>query len=460
MMTQSRRPVVVEVPESKADTARTAGDAAAAAKEGGAGGGGAVAASEMASGESTSLGRCEVTFVMPCLNEVRTLEGCIRAAQRCIAEHKLDAEVVIGDNGSTDGSQELARRCGARVVEVTAKGYGSALRGAIEAARGRFIIMADSDQSYDFGEGFKFVERLREGRGSGGQSGGKPVTVGDGGYDLVMGCRMPRGGGTIDPGAMPWKHRWIGNPILTKIGQVLYRTPINDFHCGLRGFTKAAYESMALRTTGMEFASEMVIKASLRKMRVAEVPITLHKDGRDRPPHLRSWRDGWRHLRFMLCLSPRWTLLIPGIALCVIGAVLGAAVWMGPLAVAPGVRLGIHSMVAASLMLLVGFQFVTVAVAMRIFALEEEIGPPSPRITRLFNYFTLERGVLVGAGTVLIGLALIGIPLLTWIRSNLGEIADPTETLRPMVAGATLVALGVQAVLMSFVYSMMGIKRR
>ncbi|MBL9030910.1 MAG: glycosyltransferase family 2 protein [Phycisphaerae bacterium] len=419
-MTHAHRPIEVPLPEPKS------GEASPRPK-GGAGGG--------AEG-------CEVTFVMPCLNEARTLEGCIRAARRCIDEHRLDAEIVIGDNGSTDGSQDLARRCGARVIDVPAKGYGSALRGAIEAARGRFIIMADSDQSYDFGEGFKFVAKLREG------------------FDLVMGCRMPRGGGSIDPGAMPWKHRWIGNPILTRIGQVFYRTPINDFHCGLRGFTKAAYEQMALRTTGMEFASEMVIKASLRRMRVAEVPITLHKDGRDRPPHLRSWRDGWRHLRFMLCLSPRWTLLIPGLVLCVLGAVLGAAVWMGPLVIAPGVALGIHSMVAASLMLLVGFQLVTVAVAMRIFALEEEIGPPSPGIARLFNHFTLERGVLVGSGAALIGLALIGIPLLTWIRSNLGEIRDPLSTLRPMVAGATLVALGVQAVLMSFVYSMMGIKRR
>jgi glycosyltransferase involved in cell wall biosynthesis len=384
----------------------------------------------------------EVTFVMPCLDEAKTIGGCIAAAQRCIAENGLEAEIVVGDNGSTDGSQDLARRAGARVVNVAARGYGSALRGAIDAARGRFILMGDSDLSYDFGEGSKFLERLRQG------------------HDLVMGCRMPRGGGSIDPGAMPWLHRRIGNPVLTRIGQILYRIPINDFHCGMRAFSKEAYRTMNLRTTGMEFASEMVIKASLRGLRLAEVPITLHKDARDRPPHLRSWRDGWRHLRFMLCLSPRWTLLLPGALLFLLGSLLELRVWSGPWGVAEGVKLDIHTMVAASLMVIVGYQAVTAAIAMRIFALEEELGPPVPGVARIFRIFTLERGVIAGLAAVALGLILIAIPLRAWIGAGLGVIHDPTTTLRPMVAGATLVALGVQTVLMSFVYSMMGIKRR
>src|ERR1043165_8525742 len=234
----------------------------------------------------------EVSFVMPCLNEARTLEGCLKAAQRCIDEHGLAAEIVIADNGSTDGSQAIAERCGARVVAIKEKGYGSALRGGTMAARGRFIVMGDSDLSYDFGETMPFIEKLRAGD------------------DLVMGTRF--GDGRIMPGAMPLKHKYLGNPVLSWLGRVLFRVPARDFHCGLRAYRKSAFESWNLRTTGMEFASEMAIKATVKGARIGQVPITLYKDGRDRPPHLRSWRDGWRHLRFMLCLSPRWTLLFPG----------------------------------------------------------------------------------------------------------------------------------------------------
>ncbi|NDG73460.1 MAG: glycosyltransferase family 2 protein [Proteobacteria bacterium] len=229
----------------------------------------------------------EVTILMPCLNEAETLADCIAAAWRGLANAGVEGEILVADNGSTDGSQDIARKLGARVVDVPEKGYGNALRTGMEAAQGGFLIMGDSDHSYDFAEIKPFVEKLRSGA------------------DLVMGCRMPAGGGKIMPGAMPWTHRWIGNPALTFIGRLLFRCPSHDFHCGLRALTKEAFHKMDLRTTGMEFAGEMIIKASLRGLRIEEVPITLHKDGRSRPPHLRSWRDGWRHLRFMLLFSPR-----------------------------------------------------------------------------------------------------------------------------------------------------------
>jgi hypothetical protein len=379
----------------------------------------------------------EVAFVMPCLNEALTLEACIAAARRCIDRHGLAAEVIVADNGSTDGSQALARRAGARVIEVAEKGYGAALRAGIAAAQGSIIVMGDSDQSYDFSEALPFIERLRAGA------------------DLVMGTRF--GGGRIMPGAMPLKHRYLGNPVLSWLGRMLFRTPIRDFHCGLRAFRKDAFERWDLKTTGMEFASEMVIKATVKGARIGEVPITLYKDGRDRPPHLRSWRDGWRHLRFMLCLSPRWTLLIPGLALLTVGLAVGAAVAIRPLHLGR-ITLDVHTMVAAAMLALVGYQCVTVAIAMRIFTLEEELGPPDPGVQRLFRVFTLERGVIAGLALCFLGLLLLAGMLYVWAAAGFGPL-DTARTLRPMIGGAALVGLGVQTVLMSFVYSMMGIKR-
>ena len=242
----------------------------------------------------------ELSIVMPCLNEAETLATCIEKANRSLKSLNITGEVVVADNGSTDGSLEIAAERGARVVHAAEKGYGNALRAGIAAARGKFIIIGDADDSYDFSAIEPFVAKLREG------------------CDLVMGNRFCGG---IMPGAMPWKHRWIGNPVLTGIGRLLFRSPVGDFHCGLRGFNKAAYERLDLRTTGMEFASEMVIKSTLLGQKIAEVPTVLHKDGRSHPPHLRSWRDGWRHLRFMLLFSPRWLFLIPGLVLLALGAV-------------------------------------------------------------------------------------------------------------------------------------------
>lgn len=386
---------------------------------------------------AADAGEVEVSFVMPCLNEALTIEKCVEMCQRCIREGNLKAEIVVADNGSTDGSQEIARRAGARVVAVAKKGYGNALKGGIEAARGRFIIMGDADQSYDFGAGMPFIEKLRAGN------------------DLVMGSRF--NGGTIMPGAMPWKHRWIGNPVLSWVGRVLFKCPVSDFHCGLRGFRKASYEAMDVKTTGMEFASELVIKATLKGMRIDETPITLYKDGRNRPPHLRSWRDGWRHLRFMMCLSPRWTLLLPGLVLMALG-VLGGALTATRTFMVGSIGFDVHTLVAASLALTVGYQWVTTAIAMRIFGLTSEIGVPSGRVMRLFKIFTLERGLIAGGLACVAGLALILWLTAGWARADFGPL-DLRQTIRPMIIGATLIALGVQTMLMSLVYSMFGMRQ-
>jgi hypothetical protein len=379
----------------------------------------------------------EVSFVLPCLNEAETLAGCLDQIRSCIAEHGLAAEIVVADNGSTDGSPEIARRGGARVVHVAVKGYGSALMGGFDAARGRFLVMGDADLSYDFREAFALIEKLR------------------GGADLVMGSRFR---GRIVPGAMPWSHRWIGNPLLSWLGRRFFPAPISDFHCGLRALTKRAYLAMGLRTTGMEFASELVVKAAVRGLRIEEAPVTLRPDGRSRPPHLRRWRDGWRHLRFLLTLSPRWTLLVPGAALCGLGVALMALVGLGP-ARFRTVTLDVHTMIAGSLLVLVGYSAVTTGIAMRIFALTEELGPPDPRLERSFSVFTLERGLLGGAALALAGLLIVGGLAWQWGRSGFGPL-DVATTLRPMLLGSTLVAIGIQTVLASFVYSMFGIARQ
>ena len=379
----------------------------------------------------------EVSFVLPCLNEAETLAGCLDQIRSCIAEHGLAAEIVVADNGSTDGSPEIARRGGARVVHVAARGYGSALMGGFDAARGRFLVMGDADLSYDFREAFALIEKLR------------------GGADLVMGSRFR---GRIVPGAMPWSHRWIGNPLLSWLGRRLFPAPISDFHCGLRALTRQAYLAMGLRTTGMEFASELVVKAAVRGLRIEEAPVTLRPDGRSRSPHLRRWRDGWRHLRFLLTLSPRWTLVVPGAALCGLGVALMALISLGP-AHFRTVTLDVHTMIAGSLLVLVGYSAVTIGIAMRIFALTEELGPPDPQLERSFSVFTLERGLLGGAAVTLAGLAIVGGLAWQWGRSGFGPL-DVATTLRPMILGSTLVAVGIQTVLASFVYSMFGIARQ
>src|SRR5271165_288273 len=342
----------------------------------------------------------ELSVVMPCLNEAETLESCIRKAQRAIEEANITAEVVIADNGSTDGSIEIAERLGARVVRVHAKGYGNALMAGIAAASGNYIIMGDADDSYDFAHLTRFVEQLRQGS------------------DLVMGNRFHGG---IQKGAMSPLHRYLGNPVLTGVGRVLFRSSVGDFHCGLRAFRKEAYQRMGLRTTGMEFASEMVVKATLFKMKISEVPTTLSPDGRSRRPHLRTWRDGWRHLRFLLLYSPRWLFLYPGVALILLGVTLGA--WLLPSSrTLAGVTFDVHTLLYAAVFVLLGFQAIAFATFTKIFAISEGLLPPDPVLDKAFGYVTLEVGLVVGALLILMGLAVSVYAVGSWRSLHFGAL--------------------------------------
>jgi len=376
----------------------------------------------------------EVSIVMPCLDEAETLAACIRKARQAIEEHGLSAEIVVADNGSTDGSQVIARELGARVVEVVRKGYGSALIGGIDAARGRFVIMGDADDSYDFTAITPLVGKLREG------------------FDLVVGNRFAGG---IEPGAMPWSHRWVGNPVLTWISRVFFHTPVGDMHCGLRGFRKDAYERMRLRASGMEFASEMVIKASLQRMKIAEVPVTLSPDGRSRPPHLRTWRDGWRHLRFMLLFSPRWLFLYPGLALFVASMAVGAWLETGPINIGH-VRFDIHTLLLAAFGCLIGYQLVVFAVFTKVFAMQQGFHPPNATYRAIFRYVKLETGLALGGVMFLAGTVGLVIAVLSWGAVGFGAL-DPRATMREVIPAALLLTLGVQTVFASFFLSILGI---
>ncbi len=380
----------------------------------------------------------ELSIVMPCLNEAETLATCIRKALKAFEDAQLSGEVVIADNGSTDGSQEIAVREGARVVAVAEKGYGNALRGGIEAAAGQWVLMGDADDSYDFSNIKPFVEKLREG------------------YELVMGCRLPSGGGRVMPGAMPWKHRWIGNPVLTFIGRLLFKCPVHDFHCGLRAFTKEGYYQMDLRTTGMELASELVIKSTLKGLRITEVPITLHPDGRSRAPHLRSWRDGWRHLRFMLLFSPRWLFLIPGISLCVIGLAALSVLALGQM-IFGKVVLDVGTMMAASMLLLVGVQLLSFAIFTRVFAMGEGLLPPNPKLLRFLDAFTMEWGIFLGILTSLAGAALFIMAFLDWQQAGFQGLSYG-DNLRRIIPASTLIVLGIQFLFGSFFLGVLGMK--
>jgi hypothetical protein len=374
---------------------------------------------------------------MPCLNESETLESCIRKAQHALKEASLAGEIIIADNGSSDGSIGIAQGLGARIVNVLNKGYGNALMGGIAAARGKFIVIGDADDSYDFGHIPRFVEELR--RGS----------------DLVMGNRF-RGG--IQDGAMPPLHRYLGNPVLTSVGRLLFRSMVRDFHCGLRAFRKDAYDRMGLRTTGMEFASEMVVKATLFKMRIAEVPTTLSPDGRSHPPHLRTWRDGWRHLRFLFLYSPRWLFLYPGIGLMLLGTMLGAWLLPAPRTVA-GVTLDVHTLVYASVFVLLGFQAIAFAVFSKIFAVSEGLLPPDATLDKAFRYITLEVGLVSGALLVLIGLAVSIYAVGFWQSRHFGAL-DYAQTMRLVIPASLFLTLGVQTVFASFFLSVLGLRRR
>ena len=375
---------------------------------------------------------------MPCLNEAETLALCIEKAKQSLQQLGLNGEVLIADNGSKDGSIEIAEKLGARVARIQKKGYGNALRGGIEAAYGKWIIMGDADNSYDFANISHFIEKLKEG------------------YDLVMGCRLSWGDGKIVSGAMPWSHRWIGNPGLTLMSRLFFKCPINDLYCGLRAFRKESYQRMELRTTGMEFAIEMVVKATLTGMRISEVPITLHKDGRSRAPHLRTIRDGWRSLRFMLLYSPLWLFLLPGLFLSIFGFIFSVLLILGPLQLG-SVILDLGTLTISSMFLPVGIQLIAFACYTKMFAIAEGLLPNDTSFSRIFQYLTLERGIMLGILLILGGGALFARSFQTWGESNFGRLSYE-QNLRLLIPCATLITLGVQIVFSSFFVSVLGLK--
>jgi glycosyltransferase involved in cell wall biosynthesis len=379
----------------------------------------------------------ELSVVMPCLNEAATVGICVKKAMDALELHGIRGEVIIADNGSTDGSQQIAREFGARVVPVERRGYGSALQSGIAAAHGEFILMGDADDTYDFSQLNEFVAKLREG------------------YDLVMGNRFL---GKILPGAMPPLHRYLGNPVLTGIGRLFFKSPVGDFHCGLRAFRKDAIEELGLRTLGMEFATEMVVKATTFGLSVTEIPTTLAPDRRDRPPHLRTWRDGWRHLRFLLLYSPRWLFLYPGIALFAAGIVISAILLPGPRAVG-NVVFDVHTLLFAAMAILIGFQSVVFATFTKVFAISEGLLPEDPRLTRMFRYVTLEVGLIAGVLLILAGAGAWILGLEYWRIREFGAL-DPVKTLRIVIPGVVCFTLGFQIILSSFFLSVLGMSRR
>lgn len=374
---------------------------------------------------------------MPCLDEAETIGICVQKALACLAENNIAGEVVVADNGSSDGSQDIATGLGARVVAVSERGYGSALRGGIAAAKGRYVIMADADDSYDFTALAPFVEKLREG------------------YELVMGNRFKGG---IKPGAMPALHRYLGNPVLTAIGRQFYGSAIGDFHCGLRGFNRQAILDLGLSTSGMEFASEMVVKATLQKLKITEVPASLSQDGRTRAPHLRSWRDGWRHLRFLLLFSPRWLFLYPGVVLMFVG--LASLLWLlpGPRQLG-SVTLDVHTLVFSAAAIICGFQSVAFGVLTKTFAIDAKILPEDPLMVRFNAHFSLEMGLLAGAALLIGGLAAALYAVGAWGRVSFSEL-DPVFAMRIVVPAVTAMVLGLQIVFASLFYSVLGLTRR
>jgi len=382
----------------------------------------------------------ELSVVMPCLNEAETIETCIRKVQSVIQECQISAEIIVADNGSTDGSIELATKLNARVVHVDKKGYGAALQGGIAEARGRFVIMGDADDSYDFLEIPKFLDSLREG------------------FELVQGCRLPSGGGHIMPGAMPFLHRWWGNPTFSWMVRLMFRAPIHDVYCGLRGFTNELYRHLELRSTGMEFATEMVIKTSLFKRSIAEVPITLHPDGRQvRAPHLRTFRDGWRTLWFFLIYSPNWLFMIPGVFL-IAGGLLGYALALPGIQIW-GANLDAHTLLFASLAILLGHQAVSFAALAKTFGVRERLLPQDSATDRLERTINLERGVVLGGVSLCMGIVLMGIAVNQWRVANFGDL-EYAQTMRIVIPGVMLSALGCQTIFASFFLALLRIPRR
>lgn len=391
----------------------------------------------MSSQEAAHTGSLELTVVMPCLNEAETLAICVDKAMAALRENNIAGEVVVADNGSTDGSQQIAIDHGARVVNVPIRGYGAALNAGILAAQGKYVLMADADDSYNFAHIPRFLEQLRNGA------------------DLVMGNRFAGG---IGPGAMPPLHKYLGNPVLSWMGRTLFHTPVGDFHCGIRAFSKSAYESLALRTTGMEFASEMVVKASLQKQKIVEVPTNLKKDGRSRPPHLKTWRDGWRHFRFLLMYSPRWLFLFPGLTLMLGG--FGLMAWLLPAERPLGhINLGVDTLAYAAAGVLLGFQLVFFGVAAKVFAITEGLLPEDESFDRWFQYVTLETGLIAGVLLLLVGIGIAISSVVGWAHTGYGPL-PPVEMMRRTLPAMLCLMLGTQVCFGSFFLSLLGLRRR
>jgi len=380
----------------------------------------------------------ELSVVMPCLNEAETIGICIQKAMHWMQSNGVIGEVVIGDNGSTDGSQELATNLGARVVAVPRKGYGSALMGAIEAAKGKYVIMGDSDDSYDFSNLGLFVQELRAGK------------------DLVMGNRFKGG---IAPGAMPFLHKYLGNPVLSFIGRLFFNCPVRDFHCGLRGFRQDIVSLLDLKTTGMEFASEMVVKATLFKLNIVEVPTTLKKDGRSRPPHLRTWRDGWRHLRFLLIYSPRWLFLYPGLFLMLMGTVLGALTIQGPMDIFDQVFFDTNTLLYAGALVIVGFQAVSFGVFTKTYAVQAGFLPANKSLNKFAEKLSVEAGLVLGLLVFLAGLGGTFYSLFLWQESHFGSLEYP-KILRVVIPSVVFIIIGLQTVLSSFFLGVLSVNKK
>jgi glycosyltransferase involved in cell wall biosynthesis len=383
----------------------------------------------------------ELSVVMPCLNESDTLAVCIEKAGRAMSENNISGEIIVADNGSTDGSTDIALSLGARVVNVKEKGYGSALMGGISAARGKFVIMGDADDSYNFLEIPKFVEKLREG------------------YDLVQGCRLPSGGGTVLPGAMPFLHRWWGNPMFSAMARIWFYAPIHDVYCGMRGFTKSHYESLDQQCTGMEFATEMIIKSSLYRTEIAEVPITLHPDGRkSHPPHLNTFRDGWRTLRFFLLYSPKWLFFVPGCLLIFLG-IIGYVLGLPGLTIAGQIHFDVHTLLFSSFFITSGFQAILFAILTKTFAINEKMVPEDKRLDRLYKTVNLENVLLISLLMLVTGLILLGFTVNEWRNTGFGNL-EYSQTLRLVIPGVTLASLGFESILFSFFASILRVRRK
>jgi glycosyltransferase involved in cell wall biosynthesis len=370
----------------------------------------------------------ELTILMPCLNEAETIATCVKKASSYLSKSNIRGEILVADNGSTDGSQEIAQGLGARVVSICERGYGAALIGGIEAAKGRFVVMGDADDSYDFSHLDGFVAKLREG------------------YDLVMGNRFEGG---IEPGAMPALHRWLGNPLLSFIGRIFFKAQLGDFHCGLRGFNTGAVRNLRLRSRGMEFASEMVVRCRLARMRIAEVPTTLKKDGRSHPPHLRTWRDGWRHLRFLLIFAPRWLFFYPGLALLILGIAISILLLPGPVYITPNISLDIHTFLVSAVTVLIGMQCISFAVVVRRYAAARGLLPRSKVVERFLVPLTLERVLLVALFIGMLGLGGMIWCVAQWADAGFGPL-QYGAMIRVLTVSITGIALALQLAFTAF----------